>query len=137
MVNWFVFQVTSPFKTLLRNSSYYFSFQENSTKSMTADFLWPIAFQNLDLLLRQWQPLLTEKEIWLTTTSSAETETIICDLHSFGETFDYISHHSVLLEVYIFGLFIARDLWKHRYLNAYGFDWSHSMNLLISSVCDS
>ena len=44
---------------------------------MTADFLWPIVFQNLDLFLRQWEPLLTEKEICLTTTSLAETEIII------------------------------------------------------------
>ena len=29
---------------------------------------------------------------------------------------------SVLLEVYILGLVIARDLWKHSYLNAYGFE---------------
>ena len=39
---------------------------------------------------------------------------------------------SVLLEVYILGLVIPRDLWKHRYLNAYGFEdiihWKQKIN---------
>ena len=65
-------------------------------------------FVFLQIFRRQWQPLLARKEICLTTTSSAETEIIIRDLHSSGETFDYISHLSNLKS--ILGLVNPRDL---------------------------
>ena len=62
--------------------------------------------------------------------SSAEAEIIICDLHSPGETVDCISHLSYLKS--ILGLVNPRDLWKHRYQNAYGFEniiqWKQRIN---------
>ena len=67
-------------------------------------------FVFLQIFRRQWQPLLARKEICLTTTSSAETEIIISDLHSSCETFDYISHLSYLKS--ILGLVNPRDLCK-------------------------
>ena len=96
---------------------------------MTADFLWPIAFQNLDAFLRQWQPLLPE--------NLADKNVISWNRNNnswFASLWPDIRLYfsSVLLEVYILGLVIPRDLWKHRYLNAYGFEdtihWKQKIN---------